>query len=1512
MVYDARGFEFTSLKDCLIFLDWLNTDRKSMLPEVASELLRHLKNTYENVTEDGIKSVLSNFLGDVDTFYKKLVKDKVRYDAHQKFGLLGGGGWKNHYPGIDRRRWVYSWATYVHGGDLQGYLTATYMHETYGKLPSILPGGFGKGDVRDWHGYTQGKNMCNDLEKILGKNTGHNFFRDIFSTSIISNFGHQVSNTANVLALVKTFCEVVSTDSTGKSLEDVFETDLIKQIPPKCIDWNSLKAYCSKLKTRIDTLFTAGGFDYNGQAAKIGEPNQINFAKRAAEWFRTNLSAVQKHLNNIPPYRPGGYSEFAEHSLFPNGFVFGEKTGTLNYASRNLQKNWNDVIIMLGAKDDEGLNKLKRILDGENCQEHKSPTHSAVSPKPPITNIETTNPVSLRPEAETKRPRMGSAVPKIPKIVHPLGDSIQHHPGPKVQGPSAPLGPRHTPIPTLLPVPAGQPDGGAPSSPAGIPPGQQPAADQVKGPALTPSVSGSDAGSIDDQGTGGSGGSGGDSQDVSSGATESAGSIPGGSGVGGGGGMAVRMGGNANFGNQYTPLPEIPPIGIPTGRRLESKQPSVLFHPTVIFDDYALPEVMGISATKLTGSSKRNTQAPDSIDITPPFHHMLELRGHNTPNTQLKDPWPLPTPIQKPTGTPLQSAEPYPPDPVQLDTQDKQKYLDVSDIILTKSTGNDITAPAPLKMDTHVPPSAIDAWAISNPKRKRPVSPPPASKLPKTPPVRDAKIPSVVISPDHRVSNTLMSQATGEKIPGLNQGPPLPPLATSKPTGLPSTTPKSLETLEFDDQTIEKMLSVNDRIIKNDANKLPIAYVPTDDRNDILLMPEISVAIRDPQSSQNHKIPDVELIPVPPPDDKLHITVLPARDNVDLTTQDVYGADVSENLDIEVRKPLPPEPLCDHDPTYIPEIPKPRHPKLKVLDDFSEKPSDRAEVIIPLAVFPGQSLDDPDVCRTPWHVAPSATDPTSPPVSPPPASDHLPPPNTIREMLCWMVVLNQNGYIPLIEKHVAGLLVDINNDVSQPSYALEVTGDPTQLTASHVSNTLTQACLYAAIVLHKIKHKDNSKAVSVPDFSSEYSKFRYSTDPARLLCQLRDYVYACCHQLAFLKSQCSRNSTHGGWQDCEYGRDVMVPNSPLQDFLTDAPDSKFETHPFNPCDICLKSRINMGFTKDDLPEKSQNGNHLHTILSPTCGGEDPLLTLSSYLTCLTRRTPRTTGELVSFFHNFGNELHKDVSGGLSPLGSALTTRHGQCPDWDCLKEVDLRAIKDARGSANPNSINDQDHPRTLSTMLGCGIDNANCPQLMMPTTYSAYALYSQAFAHDYLSWAVYLPDRLWESMEKLNRDLRKHTCSHLKSLNACPDALPLLYTHGFTPPEVTSRASVTCLRVIAKLKEVALGGPLANLMTCMDDFLYRIRFHFFYTVIAFWSAAFLLLTHTMLYRLDVLRIRSHLLTTTASHLIDVKALLSHKRKVLSLYDDVDYFDDEPMGQHVSQELSHSRDTLVPC
>ncbi|CDR97014.1 hypothetical protein BBBOND_0309170 [Babesia bigemina] len=605
----------------------------------------------------------------------------------------------------------------------------------------------------------------------------------------------------------------------------------------------------------------------------------------------------------------------------------------------------------------------------------------------------------------------------------------------------------------------------------------------------------------------------------------------------------------------------------------------------------------------------------------------------------------------------------------------------------------------------------------------------------------------------------------------------------------------------------------------------------------------------------------------------------------------------SSNVDLQIQVPD----RTIQDDSYDVNIDEPPLPNLQPLD-----PIDPVTTAINLDIEP---IDPPEslpnryvdpythdaqtvgMCIAPWMKQTEIGDSTDIP-----ETELFPAqaPRTVRDMLQWLAGLKSEKHHSTLRQCIDKAFGGSHSDFSQ--LALSVNGS--YIRPKDVFDILQLTSMFAGSVLTSIAPNWRAHVSSKP-VQPKPSDQSDEPDCCALICQLRDYVYACHHQLEFLKSQCNRDKLSGGWKHDEYGRDITPTNSHLQAFLTDDWDSTFDTHPFDPCNLCHKSRIRMGFQAKDLPEKSQLGSVISAILSPSCGGSDPLLTLSSYLNCLTRRTPRTTGELVSYFHNFGNSLHDMYLDTLSPLGTALAKSHADCPDWDHLGRHDLQAVSGIRGQesliSKHNSNYSNDHLRTLSTLVGCGSDPDSCHPHCSPITYRAYALYSQSFAHTYLSWAVYLPDLLWESLQKLFYELKKHVSTKCSSLHLCSTALPLLYTHGFTPPEGKSQSPLTCQQVIAKLQEIVNGGPIATLMTTMDNFLYNIREPFIYTIVALWSTALLVLANTMLYRLDILHIRSHLIRTKASHLIDVKALLTKGRKMLSLYKDVDYFDEDPIG-----------------
>ncbi|GBE60011.1 ribosome binding protein [Babesia ovata] len=1525
----GHGIQLNTLKQCLQFLMWLNHNKQSsMKTDVATQLSNRLKGKYKTVNQREIEKALSTFLSSVFNFHSRLCsrtdKKKIgnnpndalnallecipkflavmyflRYQVDHKFGKLGGGKWKDQMV-------VYSQYAAT---EIQKYLTASSGSKDYG----VIPGGFSYNELKRGR---RGSQMTGDLEQICEKYSHvphiQNYFLDVFSTSVLPrNSGTQDSNTANALALVSSLCEMVAAEGdteTGGELKQKLDESLNGDDVKKCICWSDLKDHCQTLQSQIGTIYKTNVFSFTGFKRNRDRLSEKEFAKETAKWLRGNLAKVKTNLDKIETdITMNNLTGYFTINLFPYGFTFDKNNFGSGMNPRTiLNDNWRTVIEAL-RRDREGLERLKQILEGEACptekkeddEDHGKKSDGAqnqgkksegaqnqgkkVESSPNHNNGRSENQPSGSAVVKDLAPSPPAVDQGVTSLAGPTG--VQHPQGPTVTvtpasslTPDSPVqnvvqtqqvatqDPRQPPPPPPPPtLPAdpgspGKPGDQGPGSPGGDVSGQQPVGPPV--PVLTQhtGVTGPGPGPTGVQGAGHP-----SSQDVSQGSghgSSSGGTTPvapaSGGGVGGSGGTGGK--------------------GPPPAKKCKDSNFSTLWtNPKEYCDPKRTirkPSPFKFTKTRDAAEEIWESQKKALPDYKPKPSKTLQSQIPSPHSSQRSRSAPVPSPSPNdrhgqgrlpidPRGRDAGQGGGVVPDDGLINLRvdmDGAAVDDDSDTRLKKRKDR-------IMADNEVYEGLLNLIAQQDIEEKH--------KLQKEAAERYKK--DIQRFEEHR-NKSLRDAVVENVVPIVHK--PLPVVqrySTKKPVDMtPPILPPLIDVASFNPSIIQP----KKKTVPSYTQMTGFTIIP---------------ASHSPQSSRIATVHHSALVPVPPLDDKHEIIIQKVYQNADPTVKYNDGTEVSSTFDIEVRKPLHQDSLNDYDHEHVPKIPKPRDPKLKVIDAFSDKSSGRAEINIPLAVFPGQSPDDlnSNFCSNPWYVPDSSSTTITPTPSPPPDSDNLPPPKTVREMLCWLVGMTQYGYVEIIKKHVADLLREYKNDVSQSPDAIYVTREPYNLDASHVSNTLTEACHYAANVLFKMKYKDSKIAFKDFKFDSVYRKLHYSPDPACLLCQLRDYVYACCHQLAFLKSQCSRNTRDGGWQDCHYGSDVSSPKSPLQAFLTDAPESNFKTHPFDPCNICRKSRVNMGFTKEDFSKDSKYGKHLHTILSPTCGGEDPLLTLTSYLNCLTRRTPRTTGELVSFFHNFGNSLHNAPSQ-LFKLGSALSSQHDHCPDWDSLAADDLRAVQGIRGSAPPiaNSIHDKDHPNTLSTLLGCGTNHAPCHPHMMPITYRAYALYSKAFVHHYLSWAVYLADRLWESLEKLSIDMKKHYGTKCLSLHQCDNAMPLLYTHGFTPPDGTLQSSLTCSKVIAKLREVVAGEAIASLMTAMDTFLYGIREPFIYTLFTLWLTATVYILHSLLYRMDVLRIRSHLLTTRASHLIDVKALLAGSRRMLSLYKDVDYFDDD--------------------
>ncbi|CDR94833.1 hypothetical protein BBBOND_0111310 [Babesia bigemina] len=1651
----GHGIELRTLRDCLQFLEWFKGDT-DMQGKVAEELAKRCDTSYNHISYTGrLPDYFIEFLKNVSSFYHKLVNIPtagnyghkngkqtldalleclpkflaalyyIWYNVDYKLDAVGGGKWRDLYVGWENTWW--GWGN-DYGGGLQTYLRLA------GSLQlELIPGGFGPDEVtygyhdRTGKAYTYGSNMVNDLKNILNKQT-HNEFRDISVTSVYSDAGIHMVNTANVLAMVKLFCETVRTDRDGTKLKGAVEEGIRTQ--NKCVDWPQLSEHCKDLEQQLKKFFNDKAFSHTGQVPKGNSLNTEKFMGETATWFRKHLPAIHSNVKKISIHYPADASirlsklqPFVTENLFPYGFIFGENSyGTMGNAWNTLPPKWKRVIGVLKSNND-GLAKLKKILDGAGCKLPKpvaapaprSPK-PAPAPRPSGANAavaqgtgghhNTVHHIVLRgrgasgdggdPQGQNNQVQ-GAQQPGPPAVEGPAGPSGQPAslatkteatkteaakphvqntggtpnqnndqseyklPGPQVvtsspdttpgatgvKGPVSSNGDRGQQVPqsplaskpsqVLVsqptnniqspPSPPSAPERGA-AGPAGGKPqgsnggdasGDQPLAPPTAASSQPPSVPPPVPLQSGAPGSGSGRGKGiqaatsdpaqGSGRGPQSGASDSN-TVSGPSSGSGGGGAGVGSGGPKKE-------PGIPKKDLDAERKKRWNAYGLEQQAKRTIDEEKMKSLIQSVNSNLHTIRQRVQEEALRKAVQENILQKTRIGQNAYPNkvnasTCSNDPsmhigrsichtnstMPMPTTTSSHYLTPdvldkIKIAE----EQERAKQDEQRKRQETNDRHLRAlHQGIEIETEI-LKQHAEQPtyPHAdrlISEMNERNTKRDAlgtvvPIHPGmEAVKLDGKATPSSKGIPRSTFPPISSNIDVPMGYSLKHKAPQWHDPPP-----PSKPV---------LQMFRAIPQGI--VLNDNHQHRKSASGSRTTVEAPLLSQA-LEIDPSQIVLNVSGEALKNSTNDDTDLFPAP-----LTLDATPVPDHMQYKRSvDIYEPAVVKH-DVPLTDILPKK-----RPPPVPAVPKnPFHTRTPFYSELHKPPDS-------ITLFPGDPpsvTQDGTSCTPPWMLSQMG-------VSKPGRADEMPHmpndshsrflytdvlPRTVREMLYWLAGLRHSAVYDTLEKYISDLVGNYakqTESLSSTIETVELAAVPKCIVGNEVTQALRLSCQYSIIVLMGIQGLHDPHIAYKNDNYSKAPQYEYSPDPACLLCQLRDYVYACHHQLQFLKSQCKRHQSHGGWRDCKYGSVITSPNSPLQSFLTDGWDSDFETHLFDPCNPCLKSRVRMGFKNVDLPKTSQLGSVISTILSPSCGGDDPLLTLSSYLNCLTRRTPRTTGELVSYFHYFGMELHNYASKSLSLLGSSLSTSHADCPDWDRLGASDLQAVSGIRGSEALNiiSINnhDNEHPRTLSTLVGCGSDSATCHPHCSPTTYRAYALYSQSFAHTYLSWAVYLPDRLWESLEKLHYDLQKHRgSSKCSSLHSCPYALPLLYSHGFTPPEGILQSPLKCADVISKLKGIVNGGPIASLMTAMDEFLYNIREPFIFTLVALWSLASLILANTMLYRLDVLRTRSHLIRTKASHRIDVKALLTKGRKMLSLYKDVDYFDEDTLSQLVVQ------------
>ncbi|GIX62388.1 variant erythrocyte surface antigen-1 family protein [Babesia caballi] len=361
------------------------------------------------------------------------------------------------------------------------------------------------------------------------------------------------------------------------------------------------------------------------------------------------------------------------------------------------------------------------------------------------------------------------------------------------------------------------------------------------------------------------------------------------------------------------------------------------------------------------------------------------------------------------------------------------------------------------------------------------------------------------------------------------------------------------------------------------------------------------------------------------------------------------------------------------------------------------------------------------------------------------------------------------------------------------------------LSAEEFKTHLTAMCNYSPVLLGYIQG-NSADTVAEPWLhslfcNSEFALAYSSSSP--LFSKLADYTYALQFQFHYIHSMCSNSIIKCGWQQCRFGQNMHshttshicplgctnsnpsscthynsggcnhyencgsgVNQSPLQAFLTDNlsgfslssnPDPRFLTHIDNhpPGSMC---HVKMGFYSK-LRHDPGKGGQLYHVLRLICGNvSSPLRQLSEKLGCLTKRTPRSLGDMFGFTWHLKGQLAKTLNNittaqwltdlaGHTPFSNNLIKEHGD----------KLKALVGTNHQAHNSSAADL----TALRSSGCNKQSENCGPYLSPLTLSHGATFGKPapYASTYLSWMVYLTDELETGFQELLDEFKNIDCT---------------------------------------------------------------------------------------------------------------------------------------------------------
>ncbi|CDR71776.1 hypothetical protein, conserved [Babesia bigemina] len=412
-------------------------------------------------------------------------------------------------------------------------------------------------------------------------------------------------------------------------------------------------------------------------------------------------------------------------------------------------------------------------------------------------------------------------------------------------------------------------------------------------------------------------------------------------------------------------------------------------------------------------------------------------------------------------------------------------------------------------------------------------------------------------------------------------------------------------------------------------------------------------------------------------------------------------------------------------------------------------------------------------------------------------------PCSIFEMLCWLSGLQCTAvYEELLNDSLSDLFIDPKSQVTDGELSAAVGVEPVKAYPQAMEYDGTRAaiehlCSTAYDLLVYILGTGNAHTMYASDFSNNSLGFHYPTSGEDCLGMFMDVLSRLLPPLQFMYSRCTLSVQHGGWQECEYGKNIRTTKWPCKEHITDEvacrPNDQPKCQPTSPLmsylNDCLPghlphqlSSIGCKYDCASCPSTSRKGQPCITPLGfrgfsgSTKTGKDLCAILSKIienkhlasLFCLVTKPPKTLPEhfgfalsLVKGWSNISKLQNKNVPN-VSFQSAFEASVRGLSIDLYSEPYELTKSLTKAYGS---QSVFHEDckHPHlvnfTSSDICRYDIADVTCAPYLQSLCANSYEYMAIKHCDLYLSWAIYLSWDFWRLLNNLYNDFCNIFCA---------------------------------------------------------------------------------------------------------------------------------------------------------